>query len=157
MNLIEFKEALTHLTEINFELENGTKVPNHFHITEVGQIDKRYIDCGGTVRLESKVSIQLWKSIDTWHRLDPKKLLNIIAISEDKVSVENHEIEVEYQADTIGKYALEFNGQVFILKASATNCLASDQCRIPVEKIKRDLSELTNKIVSSCTPGGGCC
>jgi len=33
-------------------LENGTMVPEHFHVTEVGVVTKHFIDCGGTVRNE---------------------------------------------------------------------------------------------------------
>lgn len=155
MNLVEFKDALQKVSEINFILENGEKVPTHFHITEIGQIDKKFIDCGGTLRNEQKVSIQVWKSVDVWHRLEPQKLLRIIELSENKLGVGNHEIEVEYQAETIGKYGLSFNGIDFVLVNQSTNCLASDQCGIPTkEKIKLSALNLTK---SCCTPDGGCC
>ena len=31
-----------------------------FHITEVGQVNKRFIDCGGTKRDEKLISFQLF-------------------------------------------------------------------------------------------------
>ncbi len=151
MKLSEFKKQLETLTEINFVLPNGTQVPAHFHITEVGQIKKQFIDCGGTVRSENTIGLQLWQSVDLWHRLEPQKLHNIIELSEQKLGIGDHEIEIEYQADTIGKYSVEFNNGVFQLTATHTACLASDACGIPVvEKIKE-------AVTTCCTPGGGCC
>lgn len=157
MTLEQIKEILPTLENVEFQLENGTFVPEHFHVTEVGQINKKFIDCGGVVREESVVNFQLWNADDYEHRLKPGKLISIIKLSEEKLGIENNEIEVEYQSDTIGKYDLEFNGKVFVLKSKTTACLAQDACGIPSEKLKRDLSELKVNDVSSCTPGGGCC
>ena len=157
MTLEEFKKAVSSINELNFKVQNGKAVPAHFHITEVGQISKNFIDCGGTIRKEEKVSLQLWESVDVWHRLEPKKLLNIIELSEQKIGVGNHEIEVEYQGDTIGKYALEFKEGEFILQNQKTACLAEEQCGIPVGKIKKNLSELTEKASNCCDPQSGCC
>lgn len=157
MTLEQIKEILPTLENVEFQLENGTFVPEHFHVTEVGQITKKFIDCGGVIREESVVNFQLWNADDYEHRLKPGKLLSIIKLSEEKLGIENNEIEVEYQSDTIGKYDLEFNGKVFVLKSKTTACLAQDACGIPSEKVKRNLSELKVNDGSSCTPGGGCC
>ena len=35
---------------IQLMLPNGSLVPAHFHITEVGRVHKDFIDCGGTIR-----------------------------------------------------------------------------------------------------------
>lgn len=156
MKLSEIKNHLTTATEVNFILPNGTMVPQHFHVTEVGQITKNFIDCGGTVRNEKAVNFQLWEAGDFDHRLAPQKLLNIIALSEKTLGIEDAEIEVEYQSDTIGKYNLEFNGKDFLLVATQTNCLASDKCGIPAEKQKVKLSDLQAQ-KKACTPGGKCC
>ncbi|MGA8855051.1 MAG: DUF6428 family protein, partial [Christiangramia sp.] len=48
MKLSEFKNQLSRLKEIAFQLPNGQLVPEHFHVTEVGKITKHFIDCGGT-------------------------------------------------------------------------------------------------------------
>ncbi len=157
MTLQEFKNALNSLNELNFKVENGKDVPAHFHITEVGQITKNFIDCGGTVRKEEKISLQLWESVDVWHRLEPKKLLRIIELSEEKIGVENHEIEVEYQGSTIGKYGLHFENGNFMLINQKTACLAEDACGIPIQKVKKNLSELTKTASNCCDPKSGCC
>ncbi|SFH12090.1 DUF6428 family protein [Pedobacter insulae] len=155
MKLSEIKEILTSAESVNFKLENGGFVPEHFHITEVGIITKDFIDCGGTVRHEKVANFQLWDANDFEHRLKAGKLLNIIKLSEKVLGMEDAEIEVEYQNGTIGKYDLDFNGNHFILKNKTTACLANDACGIPSEKLKKSLSELP--VNNVCTPGGGCC
>lgn len=157
MKLSDFKNQLTDVTEISFQLPNGNFVPKHFHVTEVGQVTKHFIDCGGTVRTEKTVNFQLWEANDFDHSLAPQKLLNIISLSEKVLGVEDAEIEVEYQSDTIGKYGLEFNGNNFLLTSKQTNCLANDKCGIPAEKLKVNLADIQASGKSCCTPGSGCC
>ena len=157
MKLSEIKEILATLDNVEFQLENGVQVPEHFHVTEVGSIHKNFIDCGGTIRNEKVVNFQLWSADDFDHRLKPGKLLDIIKLSEEKLLIEDGEIEVEYQAETIGKYDLEFNGKQFILKNKQTACLAEDACGIPSTKQKVKLADLTVIEGSGCVPGSGCC
>jgi len=155
MKLSEIKEILKTADNVSFAVDNGEKVPAHFHVTEVGVVSKHFIDCGGTVRDEKVANFQLWDANDFDHRLKPQKLLNIIELSEKVLGMEDLEIEVEYQSSTIGKYDLSYADGEFILNSKQTNCLASDKCGIPAEKLKVNLNTLTGK--NSCTPGGGCC
>ena len=157
MKLSDVKDLLPTLENVEFQLENGTFVPEHFHVTEVGMITKNFIDCGGVIRNEQVVNFQLWNADDFEHRLKPGKLLNIIKLSEEKLGIGNFEIEVEYQSETIGKYDLDFNGKNFVLKNKTTACLAQDACGITSAKQKRSLSELTATSANSCAPGSGCC
>ena len=156
MKLSEIKNVLNIVDEINFVLENGTQVPAHFHVTEIGEITKHFIDCGGTVRQEKKVNFQLWKANDFEHRISPTKLLNIIHLSEKSLGIQDAEIEVEYQVETIGKYNLEYNGKNFVLLNTKTNCLASDSCGINEDQNPTNTNS-ENTSMNSCTPGGGCC
>lgn len=157
MKLSEIKKHLETLTDVNFQLPNGAIVPEHFHVTEVGVVTKHFIDCGGTVRTEKVANFQLWNANDTDHRLKPKKLSNIIALSEKTLGMEDLEIEVEYQSETIGKYNLDFANGHFLLTSKQTDCLAKDKCGIPVEKQNLKLVDLGAPAESCCTPGGGCC
>lgn len=158
MNLSEFKRALSQCQSLNFVLPNGQMVPSHFHVTEVGQIDKHFIDCGGTVRHEQAVNFQLWEANDYDHRLGAEKLAGIIALSEKQLGIGDHEIEIEYQGSTIGKYHVSFENGQFHLLSTATDCLAKDNCGIPTEKLRVSLSGLGMKEeASSCAPGSGCC
>jgi hypothetical protein len=156
MKLSEFKNLLKSKTEIAFELPNGNLVPSHFHVTEVGQITKLFIDCGGVVREEQKVNFQLWEANDYDHRLHPEKLMNIIELSERKLLLVDAEIEVEYQGETIGKYGIDYNGKNFLLTSTVTDCLAKDKCGIPEEKLKVSLSSLSSA-QNTCAPGSKCC
>jgi hypothetical protein len=155
MKLSDIKKHLNTVETVSFKLENGTPVPEHFHVTEVGVVSKQFIDCGGTIRNERVANFQLWNANDVEHRLKPAKLLNIIRLSEEQLGMEDLEIEVEYQGATIGKYSLDYDGNDFILLAKQTACLAEDSCGIPQEKKKINLTELINQ--NACTPGGGCC
>lgn len=157
MKLSEIKTILETVESVNFQLPNGNFVPEHFHVTEVGFITKNFIDCGGTVRKETVVNLQLWDANDFEHRLKPNKLNHIIALSEKVLGIGDFEIEVEYQDSTIGKYDLGFNGKDFLLLNKQTACLAQDQCGIPSEKPKIKLSQLPADNANSCTPGGKCC
>lgn len=151
MLLSEFKHKLKTITEISFLKPDGLAVPKHFHITEVGQINKRFIDCGGTVRNENLVSMQLWESTDFWHQLEPNKLLSIIDLSINKLGIEDAEIEIEYQEETIGKYGVDFYNGAFKLINTHTNCLAMDKCGIP------KVENVLEKKEVSCSPNSGCC
>jgi hypothetical protein len=156
MKLSDFKKQLSSINELIFELPNRTMVPNHFHVTEVGQVTKHFIDCGGTIRTEKVVNFQLWEANDFDHRLAPQKLMSIIELSEKKLDLEDAEIEVEYQSNTIGKYGIDFNGKNFILTSKQTNCLATNSCGIPAEKLKVNLSQLQTSTQNCCAPGKCC-
>ncbi len=154
MTLSEIKAILPTLDHVEFQLENGMYVPEHFHVTEVGMVTKHFIDCGGKIRTEKSVNFQLWNADDFGHRLKPGKLLDIIQLSEEKLGIEDAGIEVEYQTQTIGKYDLEFNGKHFLLKNRQTACLAGDACGVPAEKQRVKLSDLSKPL---CRPDSGCC
>jgi hypothetical protein len=156
MTLSEIKSKLKQLETIAFQLPNGTLVPSHFHVTEVGKISKHFIDCGGTERQEEVANFQLWEANDYDHRLHPEKLLNIIELSERTLNIGDLDIEVEYQGTTICKYSLDFDGQHFLLTSKQTACLALDACGIDHLKPKVKLTELQNSS-SSCSPDSGCC
>ena len=156
MKLSEIKAHLAQAESVNFQLENGTPVPEHFHVTEVGVVTKDFIDCGGTVRHEKVANFQLWDANDFEHRLKAGKLLNIISLSEKVLAMEDLEIEVEYQAQTIGKYDLGYDGKNFLLIAKTTACLAPELCGVPEVEQKVQLQNLAAS-GSTCTPGGGCC
>lgn len=151
MKLLELKKHLNHLNTIAFQLPNGEFVPKHFHITEIGNINKHFIDCGGTLRTESTVTLQLWSANDYNHQLHPEKFIKIIELSEKALSIDNLDIEVEYQGkQTIETYTLDFNGTHFMLKTKFTDCLAKDKCN------PKENSNLV-KQQACCQPNSGCC
>lgn len=157
MKLSEIKQVLPNLNALRFQLPDGAFVPVHFHVTEVGVIHKRFIDCGGVMREESIINFQLWEADDYDHRLAPKKLLDIVQLSEQKLNLDDLAIEVEYQQETIGKYSLGFDGNYFQLITLQTDCLAKDQCGVPSKKSTLPLAELGQKETACCSPESNCC
>jgi hypothetical protein len=157
MTIKEIKHHLSKLKTIGFQLPNGTMVPSHFHITEVGKVTKHFIDCGGTLRNEVVANFQLWEANDYDHRLHPEKLIHIIELSDKLLNLGNLAIEVEYQGTTIGKYGLDFDGINFLLTTKQTDCLAKDNCGIPSKKPKLKLSGLENKTANCCSIDSNCC
>ncbi|MBL4604429.1 MAG: hypothetical protein JKY02_01820 [Flavobacteriaceae bacterium] len=146
MKLSKIKHHLANLETIAFQLPDGSLVPSHFHVTEVGQITKNFIDCGGTIRNEEVINFQLWEANDYDHRLHPEKLVHIIELSEKVLKLKDLEIEVEYQGSTIGKYGLDFDGENFLLVSTNTACLALETCT-PTSVMKE----------AACAPNSGCC
>jgi hypothetical protein len=161
MTLKEVKEQLQKQEQVIFKLEDGTTIPAHFHVTEVGEVNKRFIDCGGTLREERVANFQLWTAEDVDHRLSAEKLRSIIQLSETKLFIsENLPVEVEYQSSTIGKYQLGFDGEAFVLQSTLTDCLAKDKCGIPTEKLPRTSKpkiKLSDWQQMKCEPNSGCC
>lgn len=152
MKLSQVKQILDSIEQVHFELTDGTKVPEHFHITEIGAIVKKFIDCGGTIREEKTINFQLWTARDFDHRLKPQKMKDIISLSEKALSLEDASVEVEYQSDTIGRYDLDFAGGTFILQPKNTACLAQDHCGISAEQMPE-----TKVKTSCCSPNAACC
>lgn len=157
MKLSEFKEHLNQTPSLQFIQTDGHPVPAHFHITEAGLTEKHFVDCGGTLRTEKVIHIQMWSSTDTDHRLAPSKVLSILSIYEKHFGTEDLEIEVEYQTETIGRYGLSFHNNQFQLTPKYTDCLASDHCGITPAKKKIAMADLNHGESSCCTPGSGCC
>lgn len=155
MKISEFIYALSGLESLVITNENGQPIPAHFHVTEVAQTTKNYIDCGGTVREDKCISMQLWLAEDVDHRLSPQKLASIILQAATLWNQEDLPIEMEYQENTIGRYDLSLNNGVFKLLTKQTACLAPDQCGVPQEKVKLNLSEIN--LATTCKPGSGCC
>lgn len=149
MKISEIKTHLASLEAINFKLPDGSYLPSHFHVTEVGLVTKHFIDCGGVERTEKTANFQLWEAGDYDHRLAPQKFLHILNLSKKVLGEEDLPIEVEYQQNTIGKFGLDFDGKDFILTQKQTACLAQDACGIP-DKVQKVAA-------SCCSPKSGCC
>lgn len=154
MRLSEFKKYLSESDNFEIQLPDGKQIPSHFHITEMGIVNKKYTDCGNTFREENYFTFQLWHTDDVWHRLTSEKVIKIISGIEKNTVESDYEIIVEYQTEaTIGKFGLAHNGTTFVLTSTKTTCLANSQCGIIPEKAKKELQELTN----CCQPNSNCC
>jgi len=157
MKLSEFRSHLSGDQPVRFKLPDGSFIPAHFHITEAGLVTKHFIDCGGTVREESAMTMQIWTDYDYDHRLQAGKLAGILDKAEPLLRGKDLKIELEYQIPdgTIGKYGVEFDGSDFQLTQNMTDCLAKKHCGVP-EPVQNKNSR-TIAAVDACAQGNGCC
>jgi len=101
MHLSEFDHLLRQQpsSQLRFALPDGTLVPAHFHVTEVGRVEKRFIDCGGTRRSVAACVLQVWVAEDRDHRLAAGKLSAILAMAADLLAGQDLPVEVEFERD----------------------------------------------------------
>lgn len=153
MTIAEMKKVLPALSAVSFRLPDGSCLPAHFHVTEVGLVTRHFIDCGGVERHDTVANFQLWEAGDYDHRLAPQKFLRILELADKVLGRDDLPIEVEYQQTTIGRFDLAFDGTDFQLLPKHTACLAQDTCGTAASELA--LPQLP--AAACCTPGGGCC
>jgi len=137
MNVNEVQNLLAaHPGEkMHFMLPDKSFVPAHFHITEVGRVQKDFIDCGGTVRSATTCLVQVWVAHDVDHRLETTKLAKIIEIAQPLLGSDQLPVEIEYEGDAISQYPLGGAestpaGLLFYLGSKHTACLAPEKCGV---------------------------
>jgi hypothetical protein len=138
MNLRAFNTSLQQHPEkpIRIVLPDGNRVPAHFHVTEVGHVTRRFIDCGGTVRFDERCLLQVWvPDGGTDHQLNAGKLARILDLSRRVVPSDDLETEIEYDSGVVGQYtvekvALHGDALVLILGHKQTDCLARESCGV---------------------------
>jgi hypothetical protein len=121
--------------EMHIMLPSGEFVPSHFHVTEVGEIRKSFIDCGGTIRSQNICSLQVWTAKDVDHRLLSGKLVKIIDIANAAFEIEDLDVVIEYGPDVAAQYYLSNveqtpKGPLLVLAGKQTDCLAPDKCGV---------------------------
>lgn len=148
MKVTELKNELNQFPQANvrFILPNGESVPAHAHVTEVARIDKRFIDCGGTLRNDSLCRLQTWLSDDVDHRLTAGKLAKILDKAAPILQSDGLEIDVEHELGYITQFPLErvelsADEIIFHLVERHTACLAIDKCK-PAPQPLSDLNPL---------------
>lgn len=151
------KQPAAHL---RFVLPNGEMIPAHAHVTEVARIDKRFIDCGGTLRNDSHCRLQTWFSDDLDHRLTAGKLAKILEMAATVLGPDNLEVDVEHEVGVITQFPLETveaaGGEIILrLSQRHTACLAPDKCKPPAKVIGDfDLLKIDFRQMQ---PVSGCC
>lgn len=155
MNFREFREQLQQAGQVNLavELPTGYLLPAHFHVTEVGNVQKHFIDCGGTRRQDSSCVLQTLVANDVNHRLTTDKLAGILAATGSLGISDDAPVELEIQGKTIETYSvgecrLEEAGLSIKLQNKSTACLAEDQCGI---------GTALPQVGDSCCGNSGCC
>ena len=128
--LTENPQAALHLM-----LPDGSFVPAHFHVTEVGRVQKDFIDCGGTRRSATACVLQVWVAADTDHRLDTTKIAKIVQIGIPLFPSMAVPVEVEYEQGAVSQYPVQQaevtpSGVLLRLGSKHTACLALDRCGV---------------------------
>ena len=137
MNLKSLIETLDANKECSLfvMLPSGKFVPDHFHVTEVGKIQKTFVDCGGTRRENICCAIQIWTANDVEHRLQAGKLASILKLGQNLGISDDWPVEVEYGEDAASYYQLSSvsvaaKQVILFLVGKKTNCLAPDKCGV---------------------------
>lgn len=163
MNLTELKSGLQAHPDLNvlIALPDGGRIPAHYHVTEIGQVTKRFIDCGGTIRTSETCVLQTYfgSPRDDGHRLTAGKLSHILDLAQLILSSGELPVEVEYEDGVISQFPLAgftagAGGLVLQLGLKHTDCLAKDRCGLGGEA---DAAEETGRCCVGAAAGGGCC
>jgi hypothetical protein len=136
MNVAELKNKLNQCPNANvrFVLPGGERILAHAHVTEVARVDKRFIDCGGTLRTDALCRLQTWVSDDVDHRLTAGKLAKILELAAPVLQSEELEVDIEHEAGVISQFPLgsvETSSEEIVLHLTQrhTACLAEDKCK----------------------------
>jgi hypothetical protein len=159
MILSELKQLLADHSGHYFRisLPEGGAVPVSFHVTEVGRVQKTFLDCGGTLRESLTCQLQIWVGEDYEHRIETGKMAAILSKARAYLPDESIPVEVEYEDRVISQYTIEdheLTGDAVVLKLAHkhTACLAPELCGLPplpgAGKIKSP---------SACCGPQGCC
>lgn len=153
MKISEFKKHLELHPEheLCFVLDDGGRIEAHAHITEVGRTDRRFIDCGGTIRRTAACTLQAWVADDTDHRLLPGSLAAILGKAEPIFDGEDLDVEIEYEDCNLSQFPItRVNAAdgvlAFHLTEKKADCLAKEVCM-----------PSTGSAEDSCCSGTGCC
>lgn len=137
MNLNQLQQVLEVKpdTSLHIMMPTCEFVPEHFHITEVGQVTKKFVDCGGTLRETKAVVLQVWVANDTHHRLKSDKLAKILKMAKSALQLEDLPVELEYESGLVSQFPLTGvevtpGGILFHTDTKHTDCLAKDKCGV---------------------------
>ena len=159
MKLSELKSLLAEHADRFFRirLPDGGAVPISFHVTEVGQMHKTFIDCGGKLRETTTCQLQVWVGEDYDHRIETSKMASILGKAKSILPDDSVPVEIEYEDRVISQYTissheLSDDSVVLMLANKHTECLAPELCGLP--SIGR-LPAIGSKS-NGCGPSGCC-
>lgn len=157
MSLSALRAALAAAPELPLTViwPDGEPIEAHFHVTEVGRVQKDFVDCGGTVRRVVSCLLQTWVGDDTDHRITGGKLLKAIAAAAPILRDEDLLVELEYEACNVVQLrvvAVERGAGALTVRLAKkhTDCLAKELC-VPSS------SAASGAGAGACKPGSGCC
>lgn len=112
---------------------DGEAIEPHFHVTEVGRVQKDFVDCGGTVRRLVTCLLQTWVGDDVDHRVTAGKLLKAFEHAAPVLGTEDLPVELEYETCNVVQLVVssvkqEPNRLILQLGSKHTDCLAKELC-----------------------------
>ncbi len=142
MRLPELKSLLrAHPAALpRFILPCGEQIPAHFHLTEVGYVAKKFVDCGGIFRDREACVLQTYVAEDFGHHLTAKRFADILDLARPILPREDIEVEMEWDCCVVSQYPIASARAVedrleFQLAAKHTACLAKQKCGCESEAV----------------------
>lgn len=140
MTLQEFKALLHENRASLFQvvLPHGDAVPISFHITEVGRVEKTFLDCGGKMHTRRTCQLQVWVGPDEDHRIQAGKMADILDRSGAIVPDDTLPLELEYEREDrfvsqfpVADFEVTRDSVILRLGVRHTECLAPELCIVP--------------------------
>ena len=164
MTLAEFKQLLSEHPEHHFRirLPDDSDVPVSFHITEVGRVDKTFLDCGGTRREKTTCQLQAWVGKDYEHRIETMKMAGILKKGSELLPDESVPVEIEYEDKVISQYTVEGHevsddAVTLQLAHKHTECLAPELCGLDMPDLRLPAIDGSTSSSGPCCGPQGCC
>lgn len=164
MNLSEFQSTLAAHPDLGlrFVIDSQRAIADHFHVTEVGRVEKQFVDCGGVRRSTLACVLQTLVATDVDHRLTTTKLAKIVSLANSLDLPGETPVEIEHQERSIAIDSVEsarvVDGMLeFRLSAKQTACLAEDACGLPVLSVVDGGCCSSTGSDSSGSDSRGCC
>ncbi len=162
--MITYKQFITTLSKnpnslIDVYLPDGYLIPAHYHLTDVGCVNRYFIDCGGHTREENYIQIQLWLGKDINHRLRATTFLKILEQSQSILNklatLEQSNIHLEYRKDIVTQYPItdikSINNKIIInTETLTTQCLAALRHEKEIKQESDNSSCSNNTQVNCC-------
>jgi hypothetical protein len=132
-----------------FVLPDGDYIPAHAHVTEVGHVVRRFIDCGGLTGKEERAVLQTHVGNDTDHRLRSDVFAKILELGNRVIPSADLDVDVEYDCCVVSQYPIaearpDGEHLNLILRRGRTQCRAQE---------RRD----TETAARSCATSATCC
>jgi Family of unknown function (DUF6428) len=89
-----------------FVLPDGTYIPAHAHVTEVGHVVRNFIDCGGLIGQEEKIVLQTHVGDDKEHRLRSHRFAKILQLGNRVIPHPGLDVDVEYDCCVVAQYPI---------------------------------------------------
>jgi hypothetical protein len=164
MNVTELKSHLLASPDhsVSILLPDGDRVPRHFHVTEVGHVEKKFVDCGGTFRSSETCVLQALVGSDDHHRLTAGRLAHILDLAKPILPIADLPVEIEYEDGVISQFplqeiAVEGASLTLHLGLKHTDCLAKDKCGMESGCCAGEESGEAGACCGDTGEGQGCC